>query len=150
MSTNKDKNVEEKDKGKKDDKADASKKVEEKEKPVPPTPTAEIKSNIALIERAVADLEPRFTHRVLRSLTALRKRLDNKILRDALEENYPTGVYPVDYTYMSRERVYRVCGENIAPILAARCITHRPFHGHRCCCTTQRTRSVDTTSQAYI
>jgi len=57
--------------------------------PTPPTPTAEIKSNIALIGRAVADLEPRFTHRVLRSLTALRKRLDNKILHDAVEENYP-------------------------------------------------------------
>jgi 26S proteasome regulatory subunit N3 len=74
-------------KGKKDDK-DASKAKEEK--PIPPTPTAEIKSNIALIERAVADLEPRFTHRVLRSLTALRKRLDNRIIRDAIEENYPS------------------------------------------------------------
>ncbi|KAG6377422.1 diphenol oxidase-A2 [Boletus reticuloceps] len=85
-TASKDKKVEEKDK--KGDKTDASKKVEEK--PVPPTPTAEIKSNIALIERAVGDLEPRFTHRVLRSLTALRKRLDNKIIRDAIEENYPS------------------------------------------------------------
>ena len=87
QTASKDKKTEEKDKSKKDDKVDASKKVEEK-----PTPTAEIKSNIALIERAVADLEPRFTHRVLRPLSALRKRLDNKILRDAIEENYPTGV----------------------------------------------------------
>ena len=99
QTASKDKEVEGKDKDKKDDKADASKKVEEK--PVPPTPTAEIKSNIALIERAVADLEPRFTHRVLRPLTALRKRLDNKILRDALEENYPSGVYAFVYTFMT-------------------------------------------------
>lgn len=79
-----DKNPEEKGK-----KVDATKK--EEENPIPPTPTAEIKSNIAFIERAVADLEPRFTHRVLRSLTALRKRLDDKVLRDAIEENYPKG-----------------------------------------------------------
>ncbi|KAF8137522.1 PCI domain-containing protein [Boletus edulis] len=88
-TASKDKKVEEKDK--KGDKTDASKKVEEK--PVPPTPTAEIKSNIALIERAVGDLEPRFTHRVLRSLTALRKRLDNKVICDAIEENYPHRSY---------------------------------------------------------
>lgn len=91
QTTSKDKKVEEKEK--KDDKADASKKVEEK--PVPPSPPVEIKSNVALIERAVADLEPRFTHRVLRSLTALRKRLDNKFLRDAIEENYPTGMHAI-------------------------------------------------------
>ena len=96
QTASKDKKIEDKDKDR-DNKKDASKKVEEKEKPVPPTPTAEIKSNIALIERAVADLEPRFTHRVLRSLTALRKRLDNKILRDAIEENYPSGVYAFVY-----------------------------------------------------
>jgi len=54
-------------------------------------PTVEIKANIALIERAVAELEPRFTHRVLRSLTALRKRIDNKVLQDAIKENYPAG-----------------------------------------------------------
>ncbi|KAI6021020.1 PCI domain-containing protein [Pisolithus marmoratus] len=53
------------------------------------TPTAEIKINIAFIERAVAELEPRFTHRVLRSLTALRKRINDKVLRDSIEENYP-------------------------------------------------------------
>lgn len=93
QTTSKDRKVEEKEK---DDKADASKKVEEK--PVPPTPTAEIRANIALIERAIADLEPRFTHRVLRSLTALRKRLDNKFLRDAIEENYPTGMHTFVYT----------------------------------------------------
>lgn len=65
--------------------------VEEEKKPIPLTPTAEIKANIALIERAVATLEPRFTHRVLRSLNHLRKRLDDKILRDAINESYVPG-----------------------------------------------------------
>jgi len=67
---------------------------EQKEKestPPPPTPLAEIKSNVALIERAVSTLEPRFTQRVLRSLTALRKRLDFKVLHDAITEVYPKG-----------------------------------------------------------
>ncbi|KAG6330713.1 hypothetical protein ID866_8376 [Astraeus odoratus] len=57
------------------------------------SPTAEIKLNVTLIDRAVVELEPRFTHRVLRSLTALRKRTDDKVLRSAIEENYPAGVY---------------------------------------------------------
>lgn len=57
-------------------------------KPEPPTPMQEIKANIALIDRAINDLETRLTHRVLRSLTALRKRINDKVLRDAIEENY--------------------------------------------------------------
>lgn len=69
--------------------------VEEEKKPIPLTPTAEIKANIALIERAVATLEPRFTHRVLRSLNHLRKRLDDKILRDAINESYVPGEWPI-------------------------------------------------------
>ncbi|KAG2154290.1 PCI domain-containing protein [Suillus bovinus] len=58
-------------------------------KPERPTPTQEIRANIALIDRAINDLETRLTHRVLRSLTALRKRINDKVLRDAIEENYP-------------------------------------------------------------
>ena len=80
-----------------DDKAKGEKKSEEKDeekdaeaKP-PPTPVADIKSSILLIERAVSTLEPRFTHRVLRTLTSLRKRIDDKVLRDAIEELYPKG-----------------------------------------------------------
>jgi 26S proteasome regulatory subunit N3 len=55
----------------------------------PLSPVSEIKSNVTLIERAVSTLEPRFTIRVLRSLTALRKRLDDKALCDAISEIYP-------------------------------------------------------------
>jgi hypothetical protein len=61
--------------------------------PPPLSPVSEIKSNVTLIERAVSTLEPRFTIRVLRSLTALRKRLDDKALCDAVCEVYPQGVY---------------------------------------------------------
>lgn len=57
----------------------------------PLSPVSEIKSNVTLIERAVSTLEPRFTIRVLRSLTALRKRLDDKALCDAISEIYPQG-----------------------------------------------------------
>ena len=63
-----------------------------KEQTPPPTPTAEIKANIALIEKAVWSLEPRFTHRVLRSFTALRKKLDDGVLREAIQDVYPTGI----------------------------------------------------------
>jgi len=71
---------------KSEDKKDA------KEPTPPPTPAAEIKSNIALIEKAVWSLEPRFTHRVLRSFTALRRKLDDAVLREAIQEVYPTGI----------------------------------------------------------
>lgn len=63
-----------------------------KEQTPPPTPAAEIKANIALIEKAVWTLEPRFTHRVLRSFTALRKKLDDGVLREAIQDVYPTGI----------------------------------------------------------
>ena len=55
------------------------------------TPLAEIKANSALIDKAVSTIEPRFTQRVLRSLTASRKRADASTLRNAIEEIYPNG-----------------------------------------------------------
>lgn len=71
---------------------DKSEDKKDAEEPAPPpTPAAEIKSNIALIEKAVWSLEPRFTHRVLRSFTALRKKLDDVVLREAIQEVYPAG-----------------------------------------------------------
>lgn len=76
-------------------KKEEEKKAEEKKqaeaKKEPPTVPEEIKNNVELIERAVSTLEPRFTLRVLRTLTALRKRLDNKNLVQAIEEVYPPG-----------------------------------------------------------
>ncbi|TBU25626.1 diphenol oxidase-A2 [Dichomitus squalens] len=71
---------------KKEDKKEE--KPAEEKKAAPLTPVAEIKGNVALIERAVSTLEPRFTHRVLRSLTHLRKKLTDKVLQDAVHEVY--------------------------------------------------------------
>ncbi|EFI27059.1 diphenol oxidase-A2 [Coprinopsis cinerea okayama7 len=72
-----------------DKKKEETKKEEKKEEPKPQlTPLAEIKANAALLERAVSSFEPRFTHRVLRTLTALRKRIDFTVLRNAVEEIY--------------------------------------------------------------
>ncbi|KAF5310613.1 hypothetical protein D9619_007978 [Psilocybe cf. subviscida] len=74
-----------------DSKKGDEKKDEEKTeevKPTPISPGAEIKQNVTLINRAVSTLEPRFTHRVLRTLSALRKKLDDSILRNAIEEIY--------------------------------------------------------------
>jgi 26S proteasome regulatory subunit N3 len=64
------------------------KKTEKKEEAPPPKPTLlqEIKANVQLIERGVASMEPRFSHRVLRTLTALRKRLNADVLRAAIED----------------------------------------------------------------
>ena len=73
-------------------KTDDTSKTETTEEKKEASPVAEIKANATLIERAVATLEPRFTHRVLRSLTALRKKVDDKTLRDAVAEVYPKGV----------------------------------------------------------
>ena len=69
----------------------SDKKNEEDQKPSPPSPLAEIKNNVALLERAVSTLEPRFTHRVLRTLTALRKRINDTVLREAVELIYAKG-----------------------------------------------------------
>jgi len=72
-------------------------KVKEKDKETPPpvtklSPTQEIKENIGLIQRGVSSMEPRFSHRVLRTLTGLRKMLTVEILSQAMDENLTKGV----------------------------------------------------------
>lgn len=74
------------------------KKAEEKKeepKKLPPTVPEEIRTNVALIERAVSTFEPRFTLRVLRTLAALRKRLNPKLLAEAIELVYPPSMFIV-------------------------------------------------------
>jgi hypothetical protein len=124
--------AEEKTKGEeKDEKKEEGKKEETKP---PPSPVADIKSNIALIERAVSTLEPRFTHRVLRTLTSLRKRIDDKVLRDAIEELYPKGelfaveVWDNVIMYWCR----RVC-EDIVALMATTCTCGGSIYGRRPC-----------------
>lgn len=52
---------------------------------------AEILNNLQLIGRAVSTIEPRFTTRVLRTLTTLRKRLTKRQLADAITRAFPKG-----------------------------------------------------------
>jgi 26S proteasome regulatory subunit N3 len=51
----------------------------------------EILHNITVIGRAVTSMEPRFTTRVLRTLTATRKKLNKEVMRNILNEAYPKG-----------------------------------------------------------
>lgn len=88
----------------KDDKKKDDKEKEVAPAPPPPTPAQEIKTNVALIERGVSTLEPRFTNRVLRNLTALRKRLDDGVLREALGEVYVKGMCIHPTTLRKRQR----------------------------------------------
>ncbi|GJE85501.1 PCI-domain-containing protein [Phanerochaete sordida] len=76
-------------KKKEDTKPEEEKKEEPKKEP--PTVPQEIRSNALLIDRAVSTLEPRFTLRVLRTLAALRKRLNSKVLAEAIEGVYPSS-----------------------------------------------------------
>lgn len=79
------------DEKKKGEKTEDTKPEETKQEPKkqPPTVPEEIKTNVTLIERAVSTFEPRFTLRVLRTLAALRKRLNSKVLAEAIEVVYP-------------------------------------------------------------
>jgi len=85
-----------------DKKADEKKEeTKEEDKPKPISPAAEIKNNAAHIDRAVSTLEPRFTHRVLRTMTALRKKVDDSVLRTAIDAVYPKGALIHFWTYSS-------------------------------------------------
>ena len=91
---------EKKEEPKKDaEKSDTPKPEETKKEP--PSVPVEIKGNAALIDRAVSTLEPRYTLRVLRTLAALRKRLNTNALSDAISAIYPTSMYGV-YSYTAR------------------------------------------------
>ncbi|EKC99951.1 26S proteasome regulatory subunit [Trichosporon asahii var. asahii CBS 8904] len=72
--------------------ADEDKKDEVvEEKPEPLSVEDEILNNLQLIGRAVSTIEPRFTTRVLRTLTTLRKRLTKRQLADAITRAFPKG-----------------------------------------------------------
>lgn len=77
-----------------DESAD-TKKDEKVEAPPPPplTPAQIISANIALVERAVSTLEPRFTHRVLRTHNALRKKLDSVVLAEQIRTLWSKGTF---------------------------------------------------------
>ncbi|KAI4097155.1 MAG: hypothetical protein LQ344_000565 [Seirophora lacunosa] len=51
----------------------------------------DIKGNYALLERAVSQFDARFTLRVLRSISSIRKHLSSDILAQAITETYPAS-----------------------------------------------------------
>lgn len=52
---------------------------------------AEIKANFPLLERAVVHFDARFSLRVLRSISSIRKRLTPDLLAQAISETYPSS-----------------------------------------------------------
>ncbi|EKV16602.1 Proteasome regulatory particle subunit (RpnC), putative [Penicillium digitatum] len=64
--------------------------AENTEPEVDPTTKAiqDIKSNFTLLERAVAHFDPRFTLRVLRSISSMRKHLTPEVLTEVIVETY--------------------------------------------------------------
>jgi len=50
---------------------------------------ADLKQNIALLQRAVETIESRFTTRVLRTAASIRRRINANILAQAVRDNYP-------------------------------------------------------------
>ena len=73
--------------------ADAEPDGEEKVDPVVQT-TADIKSNFALLDRAVVLFDARFTLRALRSISSIRKRLTPDILARVIAETFSTSSTP--------------------------------------------------------
>ncbi|PYI14587.1 terpenoid synthase [Aspergillus violaceofuscus CBS 115571] len=51
----------------------------------------DIKSNFTLLERAVSHFDPRFTLRVLRSISSMRKHITPDVLAEVIVENYPSS-----------------------------------------------------------
>ncbi|KAE8395347.1 terpenoid synthase [Aspergillus alliaceus] len=49
----------------------------------------DIKTNFTLLERAVAHFDPRFTLRVLRSISSMRKHIASDVLAEVIVETYP-------------------------------------------------------------
>lgn len=141
----KDEKKEDKKDDKKTDKKDEKKEKEEPPKP-PPTPIQEIKLNVVLIERAVATLEPRFAHRALRTMTALRKRLDDLVLRNAVEEVFVKGTRWIFLGMPSglRGKLFRHADEAVSVVLVARAapISTRGNYGGRLCRARTRTQGA--------
>ncbi len=67
---------------------------------MPRTHTPDVREQVRLIEKGVAQKEPRFINRALRSLTSLRKKTNNSVLRRLVMTYYPTGELSVKFSLM--------------------------------------------------
>jgi len=75
----------------------------------------EILGNITVIGRAVSTMEPRYTTRVLRTLTTTRKKLDKDHMRNILNQAFPQGCtsFPSScHEQLARTWVMEVCEWN--------------------------------------
>ena len=85
----------------------------------------EIRFNAALIEKAIATIERRFTRRILRS--------DDSVLRDANEVIYPKGMSPsLLWNFLCFSELRSRLGHKAnAAVLAPACSGCPPIHGRK-------------------
>lgn len=81
-----------------------------------PKDIADIRNNFALLERAVAQFDTRFTLRALRSISSLRKRLTDQVLSEAIiltyPANNPTAKVLIDATGMGGGLVSKIVAQH--------------------------------------
>ncbi|KAF2495591.1 hypothetical protein BU16DRAFT_462064 [Lophium mytilinum] len=81
----------------------------------PDQPVKDIRSNFALLERAVAQFDSRFTLRALRSISSIRKTLDGRILCSVIVLTYlpsnPTARILIEATGLEGEEISRVVSQ---------------------------------------
>ncbi|KAI0516968.1 putative proteasome regulatory particle subunit [Xylaria bambusicola] len=93
------------------DDRDKAEELEVKIDPVTQTIT-DIKSNFALLDRAVALFDSRFTLRALRSISSLRKRLTPDILSQVIAETFP----PTSASATVAQQLLAVIGKGDVPL----------------------------------
>ncbi|KAF1979946.1 hypothetical protein BU23DRAFT_112107 [Bimuria novae-zelandiae CBS 107.79] len=92
---------------------------------------AEIRSNFALLERAVAQFDTRFTLRALRSISSLRKRLTDRVLCTVIVVTYsaknPTARLLIQAVGMEGEELKAVADQHKDAVQALKNSTKEPL-----------------------
>lgn len=65
---------------------------------------SDIKNNFSLLERAVTQFDPRFTLRVLRSISSMRKHIDPDLLAEVIVTTYPPSSLTASFLLNSIDR----------------------------------------------
>jgi 26S proteasome regulatory subunit N3 len=85
-------------------------------------PVNDIRSNFALLERAVAQFDSRFTLRALRSISSIRKSLDARILCSVIVLTYapsnPTARILIEATGLDVEEIKGVAAQYKEELIA--------------------------------
>ncbi|KAI1358466.1 putative proteasome regulatory particle subunit [Xylaria arbuscula] len=93
------------------DDSDKTEELEVKVDPITQT-IADIKSNFALLDRAVTLFDSRFTLRALRSISSLRKRLTPDVISQAIAETFP----PTSASAAVAKQLLSVIGKGDVPL----------------------------------